>query len=110
MPRGGGEEAAAPPPVLIVADQPTWGLDVGAVAEVHQRLLDAASAGSAVLLISEDLDEILALADRIAVIHRGVLTPARPTAEWTLAAIGLAMAGSAGTAGTSAEGADAVAA
>ena len=112
MPRGlsaeGGEAAA--PPVLIVADQPTWGLDVGAVAEVHQRLLDAASAGSAVLLISEDLDEILALADRIAVIHRGVLTPARPTAEWTLAAIGLAMAGSAGTAGTSAEGADAVAA
>jgi simple sugar transport system ATP-binding protein len=60
-----------------------------------------------VLLISEDLDEILALADRIAVIHRGVLTPARPTAEWTLAAIGLAMAGSAGSA---AEGADAVAA
>jgi simple sugar transport system ATP-binding protein len=113
MPRGlsaeGGEAAA--PPVLIVADQPTWGLDVGAVAEVHQRLLDAAAAaGSAVLLISEDLDEILALADRIAVIHRGVLTPARPTAEWTLAAIGLAMAGSAGTAGTSAEGADAVAA
>jgi simple sugar transport system ATP-binding protein len=107
MPRGGGEEAAAPPPVLIVADQPTWGLDVGAVAEVHQRLLDAAAAGSAVLLISEDLDEIFALADRIAVIHRGVLTPPRPTAAWTLAAIGLDMAGSAGSA---AEGADAVAA
>jgi simple sugar transport system ATP-binding protein len=46
-----------------------------------------------VLLISEDLDEIFALADRIAVIHAGVLTEARPAREWTLAAIGLAMAG-----------------
>lgn len=81
--------------LLIVADQPTWGLDVGAVAEVHQRLLDAAAGGAAVLLISEDLDEIFALADRIAVIHAGRLTAARPAAQWTLAAIGLAMAGGA---------------
>jgi simple sugar transport system ATP-binding protein len=84
---------------LIVADQPTWGLDVGAVAEVHQRLLDAAAGGAAVLLISEDLDEIFALADRIAVIHAGVLTDARPAAQWTLAALGLAMAGDAGHSG-----------
>jgi simple sugar transport system ATP-binding protein len=78
---------------LIVADQPTWGLDIGAVAYVHQRLLDAAAAGAAVLLISEDLDEIFALADRIAVMHAGRLTEAKPRAEWTQAAIGLAMAG-----------------
>jgi simple sugar transport system ATP-binding protein len=77
---------------------------VGAVAEVHQRLLDAAAAGSAVLLISEDLDEIFTLADRVAVIHRGVLTLARPKGDWSLAAIGLAMAG------TAPEGTDAVAA
>ncbi|MCP5269987.1 MAG: ABC transporter ATP-binding protein [Burkholderiaceae bacterium] len=83
---------------LIVADQPTWGLDVGAVADVHQRLLDAAAGGAAVLLISEDLDEIFALADRIAVIHAGQLTEARPAAQWTLADIGLAMAGHAATA------------
>ncbi len=80
-------------PGLIVANQPTWGLDIGALAYVHQQLLDACAAGSAVLLISEDLDEIFALADRIAVLHRGRLGPARPAAEWTLPAIGLAMAG-----------------
>jgi simple sugar transport system ATP-binding protein len=83
------------PPRLIVANQPTWGLDIGAVAYVHQQLLDACAAGSALLLISEDLDEIFALADRIAVMHQGRLTAARPRAEWTLAAIGLAMAGTA---------------
>ena len=90
-------------PLLVIANQPTWGLDIGAVAYVHQLLLDAAAAGSAVLLISEDLDEVFALADRIAVMHQGRLGPARPTARWTLAAIGLAMAG---TAASDAEVAD----
>jgi simple sugar transport system ATP-binding protein len=84
---------AGPVPPLIVASQPTWGLDVGAVAFVHQRLLDACAQGSAVLLVSEDLDEIFALADRIAVMHQGRLGPSRPKASWSLAAIGLAMAG-----------------
>jgi ABC-type uncharacterized transport system ATPase subunit len=88
---GPGEAA----PRLIVANQPTWGLDVGAVAYVHQQLLDACAVGAAVLLISEDLDEIFALADRIAVMHQGHLTAARPRAQWTLASIGLAMAGGA---------------
>ncbi len=82
-------------PVLIVADQPTWGLDIGAVAYVHRCLLDAADAGAAVLLISEDLDEIFALADRIGVMHHGRLSALRPAEAWTLAEIGLAMAGSA---------------
>jgi simple sugar transport system ATP-binding protein len=82
------------PPRLIVADQPTWGLDVGAVAYVHQQLLDACARGAAVLLISEDLDEVFALADRVAVIHAGRLSEARPVADCTLAEIGLAMAGS----------------
>ena len=70
-------------------------LDIGAVAYVHQQLLDAAAAGAAVLLISEDLDEIFALADRIAVMHGGRLGAARPVRDWTLADIGLAMAGTA---------------
>ncbi len=89
-----GDPDTTTPPALIVANQPTWGLDVGAVAYVHQQLLDACAAGSAVLLISEDLDEIFALADRIAVMHAGRLGPARATADWTLAQIGLAMTGS----------------
>ena len=80
-------------PALIVAHQPTWGLDVGAVVELHRRLLDAARRGAGVLLISEDLDEILALADRVAVMSRGRLTPARPTDDWTLSELGAAMAG-----------------
>jgi general nucleoside transport system ATP-binding protein len=88
-----GDPGSDKPPTLIVADQPTWGLDIGAVAYVHQQLLDACAAGSAVLLISEDLDEIFALADRIAVMHHGRLSAARPAAQWTLADIGLAMAG-----------------
>jgi simple sugar transport system ATP-binding protein len=79
-------------PTLIVAHQPTWGLDVGAVADVHRRLLEAVQAGAGLLLISEDLDEILSLADRIAVIARGRLTDARPREQWTLATLGLAMA------------------
>jgi simple sugar transport system ATP-binding protein len=80
-------------PLLIVANQPTWGLDIGAVAFVHQQLLDACARGAAVLLVSDDLDEIFALADRIAVMHAGRLTGARGTKEWNLSAIGLAMAG-----------------
>ena len=82
-------------PSLIVANQPTWGLDIGAVAYVHQQLLDACAAGSAVLLISEDLDEVFALADRIAAMHHGRLSAARPAAQWTLGEIGLAMTGAA---------------
>ncbi len=83
-------------PTLVIACQPTWGLDIGAVAFVHQQLLAARARGAAVLLISEDLDEIFALADRVAVIHAGRLGPLREAAEWTPEAIGLAMAGSAG--------------
>ena len=88
-----GDPTTDEAPVLIVADQPTWGLDIGAVAYVHQQLLDACAQGAAVLLISEDLDEIFAIADRMAVIHQGQLTDARPIAQWTLPQIGLAMAG-----------------
>ena len=82
-------------PVLIVAHQPTWGLDIGAVHYVQQKLLAARDAGAAVLLISDDLDEVMLMGDRIAVMHEGHLTVARDASVWTRQSIGLAMAGSA---------------
>ncbi|MEI6387371.1 MAG: ABC transporter ATP-binding protein [Spirochaetota bacterium] len=63
-------------PAIIVAFQPARGLDIGATEFVHERLLERRAAGSSVLLISSDMDELLGLADRIAVLHRGRLSPA----------------------------------
>jgi simple sugar transport system ATP-binding protein len=80
-------------PRVILANQPTRGLDVGAVAAIHGRLLEARARGAAILLISEDLDELFALADRIAVLYRGSLTEALPAETWTTRELGLAMAG-----------------
>ena len=88
-------EGQAATPRLIVAHQPTWGLDIGAVAYVQQQLIAARDAGAAVLLISDDLDEVMTLGDRIAVMHHGRLTDARRADDWTREGIGLAMAGAA---------------
>ncbi len=82
-----------PEPRLILASQPTRGLDIGALAEVHRHLLAARARGAAILLISEDLDELMQLADRIAVLYRGHLGPARPRAGLDLRTLGLEMAG-----------------
>ncbi len=80
-------------PKLIIAHQPTWGLDIGAVAYVQDQLVAARDAGAAVLLISDDLDEVLTLGDRVAVMHAGHMSPARPALAWNREALGLAMAG-----------------
>ncbi len=77
-------------PKLILANQPTRGLDMGAAAEVARRLLEARARGAGIVLISEDLDEVLSLADRIMVIHDGELIEA-PTRDREQ--IGLMMAG-----------------
>ena len=58
-------------PAVLVVNQPTWGVDAGAAATIRQALIDLARSGSAVLVISQDLDEIFEIADRIAVISRG---------------------------------------
>jgi len=79
-------------PKLILANQPTRGLDMGAAAEVSRRLLEARARGAGVVLISEDLDEILNLADRIMVIHDGALAEADARDR---EALGLMMAGEA---------------
>jgi ABC-type uncharacterized transport system ATPase subunit len=84
---------AAATPKLIIAHQPTWGLDIGAVDYVQRQLIAARDAGAAVLLISDDLDEVLTLGDRVAVMHGGQLSAALPALEWTRESIGLAMAG-----------------
>lgn len=85
-------ELSAGPAVLVLA-QPTRGLDVGAVADLHERMRQAAAAGVAVLLISSDLNEILQLSDRIAVIYRGRIQGELTRAEADPERLGLLMGG-----------------
>jgi general nucleoside transport system ATP-binding protein len=80
-------------PRFILASQPTRGLDVGAVAYVHTRLVEARNRGASVLLISDDLDEIFALSDRVAVIYRGRVSRPIPREAVSIGEIGLMMAG-----------------
>lgn len=80
-------------PQIILANQPVRGLDIGAITYVHGRLLAARGAGAAVLLISEDLDEIMGLSDVIHVISEGRLSPQFARGELTAAELGLWMAG-----------------
>ena len=89
-------------PDLIIAAQPTRGLDVGAVTYVHNRLLEARKRGAAVLLISEDLDEIRTLSDQIVVISEGHLSKPSARGERSIKELGVLMAGHKGQAkGTS---------
>ncbi len=81
-------------PTVLVAAQPTRGLDVGAIEFIGQRLRAAADRGIAVLLISSELEEILALADRIVVIHAGRIRGEMARADADIERIGLLMGGS----------------
>jgi ABC-type uncharacterized transport system ATPase subunit len=85
-------------PALLVAVQPTRGLDVGAIETVHRLLLERRASGAAILLISEDLDEILALADRIDVMYEGQVVGSFDAATADVHEIGLLMTGGAGSA------------
>ncbi|MQB40827.1 ABC transporter ATP-binding protein [Rhizobium sp. ICMP 5592] len=80
-------------PKILIAAQPARGLDEGAVAAVHARILEARRQGTAVLLISEDLDEVIALADRIQAIVGGRLSPPVDAEEADARMLGLMMAG-----------------
>lgn len=80
-------------PGIVIANQPVRGLDVGAIAYVHARLIAARDAGAAVLLISEDLDEVTSLSDVIHVISEGKLSPAFARGSLAQAELGLWMAG-----------------
>jgi general nucleoside transport system ATP-binding protein len=88
---------------LIVAVHPTRGVDVGAVEAIHGLLRQQRRRGAATLLISEDLDELLALSDRIAVLYEGRLMDVLPAAEADPERIGLLMAGIAPGDGANAE-------
>jgi simple sugar transport system ATP-binding protein len=87
-----GREFEDEPLVLVVA-QPTRGLDVGAIETVHSYLRDAAAKGVAILLLSEDLDEIRALADRILVMYEGEVVGELRAGAASIEEIGLLMAG-----------------
>lgn len=87
-----GREILQRPSVLVVS-QPTWGVDAGAAAAIHQALVDLAAAGSAIVVISQDLDELRALCDTLAVINMGRLSPLRPVKDFSVDEIGLLMGG-----------------
>jgi simple sugar transport system ATP-binding protein len=80
-------------PRVIIAAQPTRGLDIGATEYVRAQLLEQRNQGAAILLISEDLDEILALSDRIAVLYEGKIMDILPRSHATPQKLGLLMAG-----------------
>ena len=80
-------------PELMVAVHPTRGLDVGATEAVHKLLIEQRDSGAAILLISEDLDELLSLSDRLVVMYEGQIVGEMPAAGADINTIGLMMAG-----------------
>jgi simple sugar transport system ATP-binding protein len=87
-----GREFSDEPLVLVVA-QPTRGLDVGAIETVHAYLRDAAAKGVGILLMSEDLDELRALSDRILVVYEGAVVGELAAGQASIEEIGYLMAG-----------------
>lgn len=80
-------------PAVIIVNQPTWGVDAAAAAAIRQALLDLAAKGAAVVAISQDLDELLEIADTFAALNEGRLTPPRPAQGLAVEEIGLMMGG-----------------
>jgi len=76
-----------------VASQPTRGLDVGSIEYIHKELVDKRDQGVAILIVSSELDEVLALADRVAVMYRGRIVAVLPASQATREGLGLLMAG-----------------
>ena len=80
-------------PRLLIASQPTRGIDVGSIEFIHQRIVQQRDSGAAVLLVSAELDEIMALSDRIAVMYKGQIIETLPAKDATREQLGLLMAG-----------------
>ena len=87
-----GREIMQNPDVLIV-NQPTWGVDASAAADIRQALLDLAAGGAAVVVISQDLDELTEISDRFAALNEGRLSESREMAGLTVDQIGLMLGG-----------------
>jgi simple sugar transport system ATP-binding protein len=83
-------------PAALVVNQPTWGVDAAAASAIRQALLDLAAGGAAIVVISQDLDEVMQVADRFAALNEGRLSPPEPTAGLTVDRIGLMMGGAHG--------------
>ena len=81
---------------VIVINQPTWGVDAAAAAQIRQSILDRAGEGAAGVVISQDLDELLEVSDSFAVLNEGRLTKPRPVLGLTMDEIGLMMGGAHG--------------
>jgi ABC-type uncharacterized transport system ATPase subunit len=92
-----GREVLQDPEVLIV-NQPTWGVDAAAAADIRQALLDLATKGAAVIVISQDLDELMEISTSFAALNTGCLSATRPMAELSLDEIGLLLGGADATA------------
>jgi ABC-type uncharacterized transport system ATPase subunit len=80
-------------PKCLVVNQPTWGVDAAAAADIRQALMDLAEGGAAVVIISQDLDELLEVSDRLAILNEGRLTKPAETADLSMDDIGLMMGG-----------------
>jgi simple sugar transport system ATP-binding protein len=87
-----GREIMQEPKLLVLA-QPTWGVDVGAASFIRRQLLDLRNSGTAVLVISEELDELFEICDRLVVIAKGSLSPTKITSETGVEEIGIWMSG-----------------
>ncbi|MCR9127754.1 MAG: ABC transporter ATP-binding protein [Rhodobacteraceae bacterium] len=90
-----GREVLQRPEVLVV-NQPTWGVDAAAAAAIRQALLDLAAGGAAVVVISQDLDELMEICDRFGALNEGRLSPTRAVGDLSVEEIGLMMGGAHG--------------
>ena len=81
---------------MLVINQPTWGVDAAAAAAIRQALLDLAAKGVAVVVISQDLDELMEISDRLAALNQGELSAPRPAHGLTVEEIGLMLGGAGG--------------
>jgi len=77
----------------LIVNQPTWGVDAAAAADIRQALLDLASKGAAVIVISQDLDELMEISTSFVALNSGSLSAARPMVDMNLNEIGLLLGG-----------------